>query len=102
MNTNLLNNMKDGEHVFIEDMTYVVKTGETFSVCDNGEEIADCSLNTAARIIIENVLTDDDIEAWHGGELTGHVEYLMNQLGVSELQIWGSREGREPLSVFVK
>lgn len=46
-------------------------------------------------------LSDEDIEAWHAGDVTPHVEGLMNSLKVKELQVWGSRTGREPLSVIL-
>jgi hypothetical protein len=50
---------------------------------------------------IEENLTDEDIEAWHNGELTAHVEQLMREAGVDELQIYGSHTGSEPLSIIV-
>ena len=58
----------------------------------NGHEVAER---------IENGLTQEDVEAWHNGELTAHVEQLMSEFDVDELQIWGSHDGNEPLSVIV-
>ena len=44
----------DGEP--IEDCTYAVRTGENeWSICDNGEEVAGCDLETAIRIVQENL-----------------------------------------------
>ena len=44
----------DGEH--IEDCTYAVRTGENeWSICDNGEEVAGCDLETAVSIVLENL-----------------------------------------------
>lgn len=51
--------------------------------------------------VLVDALTDEDIEAWHNGELTDHVEKLMAHLGVSEMHIWGSNVNTEPLSVKV-
>jgi len=48
---------------------------------------------------IESNLMIQDIEAWHTGEITENVQVLMNVVGLDCIQIWGSREGTEPLSV---
>jgi hypothetical protein len=52
----------------------------------------------------EDNLTDEDIAAWHEGELSEHAEALLEQvreMGVDAIQVWGSRTGMEPLSVNV-
>ncbi len=51
---------------------------------------------------IENHLTDEDIAAWHSGEMTTHVELLLATTETGEIQIWGSRVGTEPLSVIAR
>ena len=50
---------------------------------------------------IEDQITDEDIEAWHECEMTEHLEQILNDAGVSVIQIWGSRDGPEPLTVIV-
>lgn len=48
---------------------------------------------------IESQLTDQDVEAWHNGNMTSHVEQLMKEADLDCIAIWGSRKGPEPLSV---
>lgn len=50
---------------------------------------------------IEANLSDEDIDAWHEGEVTDHLRQLMTEAGVECIEIWGSRTGSEPLSVNV-
>jgi hypothetical protein len=56
MNTEILKDMEINAVEFFGESTYVVRTGEnTYSVCDNGEEVPGCNLETAIRIIDENL-----------------------------------------------
>ena len=49
---------------------------------------------------IADYLTDEDVTAWHEEcTATPHVEALMEAVGVDCIQIWGSHEGNEPVSV---
>jgi hypothetical protein len=51
---------------------------------------------------IEAALTDEDIAAWHEGELTAHAEELVERFGT--FQVWGDRQGgmHEPLRVVLE
>jgi hypothetical protein len=49
-------------------------------------------------------LSDEDIEAWHNGELTYNTEGMsqaLNKYGL-EIEIWGSRIRPEPLTIKIK
>lgn len=47
---------------------------------------------------IASILTDEDVQAWHDeARCTEHVELLVDEYGPFE--IWGSRQGAEPLTV---
>jgi hypothetical protein len=48
----------------------------------------------------EENLTDEDISTFHeDSEYTPHVEALVAQAGIEGIEIWGSRTGKEPLTV---
>lgn len=52
----ILKNLAVGETADIEDLTFAVRTGtETWSVCDNGEEVAGLTLEAAVEIAAENL-----------------------------------------------
>lgn len=46
---------------------------------------------------IADKLTDDDIAAWHDGEITEHAQEIIDQFGT--FQVWGSRTGSETLTI---
>lgn len=46
---------------------------------------------------IADGLTDEDIAAWHAGELSDNASALVARYGA--FQVWGSRTGSEPLSI---
>ena len=49
---------------------------------------------------IEEYLTSEDVTAWHEEcTATPHVEELMEAVNTDCIQIWGSYEGPEPVSV---
>ena len=53
-----------------------------------------------ASSFIEEYLTSEDVTAWHEEcTATPRVEELMEAVGVDCIQIWGSYEGSEPVSV---
>jgi len=52
----------------------------------------------ATDFIADN-LTDEDIRQWHDGEMTDNVQALMDAVGVDCIQVWGSHDGLEPVSV---
>lgn len=76
------------------------------------ERVVACynTLKEAIATAIEESLDDEDIEAWHKGELTDHLQDLLDKtnkaLGrVAEVQIWGVRNptiGQESLRVVLK
>lgn len=48
--------MKADDYEFFGETTYVVKTREnSFSVCDNGEEVANLDIKNAICVIVENL-----------------------------------------------
>jgi len=54
-----------------------------------------------AQDYIEQNLTEKDVEKWHKGTCSRHVSRLMKEAGVDEIQIYGSFDGPEPVSVVV-
>ena len=53
---------------------------------------------------ISERITLADVEQWHEGwGATPHLEKIMNEAGVTEIQVWGSpdEKGGEPLTVIV-
>lgn len=47
---------------------------------------------------IEAMLSQDDIDSFREGEMTDHVQGIVEKFGLSELQIWGGGD-KEPLEV---
>ena len=49
----------------------------------------------------EEELTDKDVEKWHEGECTSHIESMMKECNIDSIQIWGTKDetSPEPLSV---
>ena len=93
--TSTFETMQIGETENFGMNTYVVKTGESqWSVCDNGEEVVAYSVAEAIRIVIENEVTDEAIEAWYNSELDPDLAKLFEEMGIggTEVQIWGTRE----------
>jgi hypothetical protein len=75
----------------------------TWSVVDNGDEIDGLSYTSAMSLALEFTMSDEDIEAWHAGEgMTPHLEEVWGRFPKRLVfQVWGSREGSEPLNVVV-
>jgi len=62
----------------------------------NREAVVRDALVTAEEAIAAS-LSDEDIAAWHEGELTENTAVLVKHFGT--FQVWGSHDGPEPLSV---
>lgn len=89
---------------WIDETVYIIDNGDgTWSVTDNGEETDELDYETAMQYALEFVLTDEDIDAWHNGDgMTDHLKKIWRRFPSRNIfQIWGSRNGREPLSVVV-
>ena len=60
---------------------------------------------TTPAAYVEKHLSREDVEAWHLGEVTKHVEKLMDDAGLDPnrqaIQIWGHPDGPEPVSVQI-
>ena len=54
-----------------------------------------------AQDYIEQRLTAEDVKKWHKGTCSRHISQLMKEAGVDEIQIYGSSDGSEPVSVIV-
>ena len=67
---------------------------------DNGMHPSD-ALHDALCEYAERVLTQEDCEAWHALDTTPTTRYLIKLFEYHgfTLTIWGSPEGREPLTV---
>lgn len=92
------------EVYWIEDAVQIIANDDgTWSVTDNGEETANLEYKEAMRLALEFILTDEDIDAWHNGDgMTPHLANAWRQFPNRRVfQIWGSRDGMEPLSVVV-
>ncbi len=51
-----LKEMVVGEEQAIDDMTYAVRTSkDKFSICDNGEEVSNLTIEQAAKVAKENL-----------------------------------------------
>lgn len=60
------------------------------------EDVADAVV-TMQKELIEEALTNDLIDIWHAGTANGEFNDLIQRFGV--FQVWGSRDGNEPLSI---
>ncbi len=49
----------DGEPAPVRGTVYVIRTGDTYSVLDNGEEAAGLSKQDAIEVIVENLVWDE-------------------------------------------
>lgn len=92
------------EVFWIDEAVQIVSNDDgTWSVTDNGEETEGLDYETAMQYALEFILTDEDIDAWHNGNgMTDHLLKAWRQFpSCNVFQIWGSRDGSEPLSVVV-
>ena len=92
------------EVYWIEDCVQIIANDDgSWSVTDNGEETDDLEYNEAMRLALEFILTDEDIDAWHNGDgMTPRLASAWRNFPSRRVfQIWGSRDGAEPLSVIV-
>lgn len=86
--------------------TKIVKKDEYVVITDGIEESFD-SLKQAIAHAIENELSDEDIEAWHNGEITPNVDEILNDvkdIGYYYVEIWGVRNpepGQEAFHVWI-
>jgi len=122
VNTNLRNTTEAFCEIHADcEVFYCAECKATFSISDDmrkteeGDFILSCA-ECGTKMIsegheeacgaraewIEKHLTDEDVAAWHDGRMTDNVEMMMRIVRANELQIWGSRNGSESLSVVVK
>jgi hypothetical protein len=89
---------------WIDGTVQIIDNGDgNWSVTDNGDETGDLDYENAMRVALECVITDEDVEAWHNGDgMTAHLYTAWQKFPSPRVfQVWGSRDGSEPLSITI-
>jgi len=87
----------------IEGTVFVIDNEDgTWSMTDNGEEQDGLSYNQAMKYALEEVVTQEDVESWDSLGMSAHLQTVWNRFPQAlHFQIWGSRDGKEPLTISV-
>ena len=88
---------------WIDECVVVVKNEDgSWSEMDNGDAADGLTYAQAVELALKDTLYDEDIMLFHDGTLTKHFDKVLGQFPYPfDFQIWGSRTGREPLSIKV-
>jgi hypothetical protein len=80
----------------------------TINQASNGYEVAGINgydLYGALKAAIQEAMTDADVDAWHEGDITEHMRNILDDFNRlmpgAAVQVWGSRNGTEPLSITI-
>ncbi len=83
----------------------ITNDADEYTVSDGAFSVNGYDKTGALALAVEKAMTNSDVDAWHEGDCTDHMRSILNDVERfapgAVVQVWGSRDGVEPLSVTI-